>query len=312
MPVNYTRTKTNYTVDLLQAEINGDPLIVPSCLGITGSGDQLICEFVVALSLGEETQLDVVILAHVIEEDAIEVNTLPVSDLDDFKLAVHSSNKPHITDGTAYAMWIGCGDDLTEPNDRPNTGDILDIDLTTGTLTNSIDIRFNPIHGKVWLHEAYLRFENGGKGDYIEGHILANPTDLQQVANLDLDVDVDGWITYVGPGIGSHGFANVDIQLLPRTFSKDGDWNYDTENGLVPAPNGDGVYKINQNEMVVHQYYSKISCRGTCPNYFSMTSEDTAILPNGYFVRITCHNVSNTTWCANVIMEIYRERTYNP
>ena len=88
-----------------------------------------------------------------------------------------------------------------------------------------------------------------------------------------------------------------------------GDWNYDGTN-LTPA-SGDGEYKMANVEKIVHRYIHKIPCCGTVP-YFTMSSDETTELPAGYFLRITAHNVSLTTWNASVIVEIYRERTFVP
>jgi len=56
----------------------------------------------------------------------------------------------------------------------------------------------------------------------------------------------------------------------------------------------------------------KIPLRGTCNNYFNMSSEESTIVPNHYFLRLEAHNISDTTWTASVIVETYRERTFNP
>jgi len=53
---------------------------------------------------------------------------------------------------------------------------------------------------------------------------------------------------------------------------------------------------------------------GTSATYFTMTSDETAelLVANGYFIRITIRNESNSAWNASVLMEIYRERTTSP
>ena len=50
-----------YKLSELQKTINASPLIVPSCLAITGADSQLTLEFAVALDAAEDTELDVII-----------------------------------------------------------------------------------------------------------------------------------------------------------------------------------------------------------------------------------------------------------
>ena len=159
----------------------------------------------------------------------------------------------------------------------------------------------------------YFCFENGSAGDYIVAVVVAAATPLQTSVNLDLIV-TDNWITYStgGAGTGTHGFADATkIVLVPRPFSQDGDWDYDGVN-LTPNFTSTGGYKMSDIERIVSKYMNKLPCRGTCHNYFSMTSDDTTELLQNYFIRITAHNVSDTTWFASAIIEIFRERTFNP
>jgi len=186
--------------------------------------------------------------------------------------------------------------------------------LVPGKSEHVIDVKHNQMmNGRVWIHEGYLKFENGGAGDYVDATVVAMATPLQTAANLDLIV-TDNWITYStsGPGTGTHGFADAaKIVLVPRPFSKDGDWDYDGTN-LTPNFTNTGGYKMSDIERIVSKYMNKLPCRGTCNNFFSMTSDDTSELLQNYFIRITAHNVSNTTWFASAIIEIFRERTFNP
>lgn len=313
---DYIKVKSGeYEVIQLQTEVNSDLTIVPSCTAISAKGNQLTLTFAAALSGVEETALDTVISNHVPAVEDVPATLLPRSSVDGFKLAVHSSSKPE-HDQQTFAMWTGSGDDLNDPQGQLCGGEMLEFDCDGDQGSTEIKrLKFNPIHGKVWVHEAYLRFENGGQGDFIEAFVVAEPTPLQQAANLDLVVDGEGYISLSpgGPGTGTHGFADATkIQLLPRTFSKDGDWDYSEAGGLVPNLTGTGQYKICENTSRVHRYYSKIPCHGTCSTYFSMTSDDTAWLAPGFYVEIIAHKNSTNDWMASIIVEIYRERTYLP
>ena len=149
----------------------------------------------------------------------------------------------------------------------------------------------------------------------MNAEVVSEPTPVQTAANLDLVVDgVTSAITYSpsGAGTGTHGFADAaQIVLIPCSYSKNGGWDYDGTN-LTPNMSNSGAYKLSTNEEIVHRYMNKISCRGSCPSYFSMTSDETSEILQNYFLRMSAHNISNTTWNSSVIMELYRERTYNP
>jgi len=238
-------------------------------------------------------------------------DTLPTSRTISGKLAVHSSSKPEPSGAETYVVWSGSGDDLESPSDvNIGAGDLLAFNITYGNATVSKDVRFDPAHGRVWIHEAYIKFQNGGVPDYVTADIMAPATLVQNVANLDLVLDGE-WAKYSpgGPGTGTHGFA-ANPSLVPRSFAKDGDWDYDGTN-LTPNFTGTGGYKISTNERAVHRYVNKIPCFGSSSSYVTMTSDETAelIVSAGYFIRITAYNVSNSNWNASIFMEIYRERT---
>ena len=85
----YNKTKTeDFNVEQLQVEINGNAGIVPSCLSISSSDNNLTLEFAADLSAGEETELDTVIANHVPDAETIDASQLPLSNLDGKKLAV--------------------------------------------------------------------------------------------------------------------------------------------------------------------------------------------------------------------------------
>ena len=298
-----------YDAGQLQNEINADAGITPSCLNITGVGSALTLQFAAALSAGEETNLDELISVHSPVEQEVGVTQLPMSPIDGKKLAVHQSTKPQIDGLTTYAVWGGAGD-----NGVIGDGDLLDFEMTVGVASVSKDVAYNDAHGRVWVHEGYLKFENGGHGDYISADIHAKASVLSTdggVVDLDLEI-TDNWVHLAagGPGTGTHGFAGTPV-LIPRPFSKDGDWDYDGTT-LTPNTGGTGAYKISDIERVVHRYFNKIPCCGTCSAFFSMTSNETTEMPVGYYMKITAYNNSNTDWMASVIMEIYRERTHVP
>lgn len=234
--------------------------------------------------------------------------SFPMSDMDSKKIAVHPSYKPTIPGGTTYAVWSGAGDDIASDPSVLGNGPLLHFDMQQGTPIKTIRVDFDhQAFGRVWIHEAYLKFTDGGEGDFVSADVMATGVALQQAANLDLVLDGD-LVKYSpsGPGTGTHGFASAPT-LLPRTFSKDGGWNYDGIN-LTPSMDDTGEYNISTVDSSVHRYVNKIPTYGDC-HYFSMSSDETAELNTGYYLSIDVHNVSDTNWHLSVIMEIYRERT---
>ena len=227
---------------------------------------------------------------------------------------MHSSPKPYVPGKRTYAVWTGCGDDIA--GDDIGDGPMVHLDAEAGVATKHVDVKFLPDAGRVWIHEGYLMFDNGGEGDFMSADIRAYATPLQQSVALDLELVDNGkgsnWVVFAsgGPGTGTHGFNGTPV-LLPRSFSHDGHWNYDGTN-LTPAPAQDGDFNICDAEMIVHRYINRIPTTGSSYGYFTMSSNETTELPAGYYMRIIQHNVSDTVWHASVIMEIYRERTHDP
>lgn len=242
--------------------------------------------------------------------ETLEGETLPMSEVGG-KLWVHSSPKPVLVDKQTYVQWVGAGDDTT--NHILGAGDMLHFELNPGTPNCAVDVKFDPLFGSVYIHEGYCSWHDAGHDDCISALIVAEPSQLQQVANLDLLVDEDGYVKYSpgGPGTGTHGFAATP-NLLVRSFSKDGWWDYSEATSLVPNFNKTGGYHICTSEQPVHRFIARIPVFGTCDGMQRFVSSDTFLLPPGYFVRIIAHNGSNTTWHASAMIAVFRERTFQP
>jgi len=309
MATQFVRTKLFVNPEQLQNEINNNATFVATLLDIMfEQPDQLTLTFSTDLTGEETSMMDTLVSNHVPSTIEISSARLPVSDLDKHKISVHTSYKPMIPGVSTYATWTGAGDDVPNSPDGHGDGDLLEFDMTPGVPSVTKEAHFDPVHGRVWIHEGYMKFENGGPGDYMHADVTAPATPLQQAANLDYNV-TDNWVTYAGPGAGTHGLAGTPV-LIPRTYSKDGDWDYDGVD-LTPNLTQTGGYKISDIERSVHRYINKIPCRGNTA-FFSMTSDETAELKYPYFLKITFFNVSDTAWYGNVFMELYRERTHTP
>lgn len=238
-------------------------------------------------------------------------DTMPKSELGN-KLAIHSSTKPAKPGKEFYLVWTGSGDDVLGSPITIAGGDLLQFVLQPGIPSITKEVRFSSLFGDVYIHEGYAKWDNAGMGDHISAVVVADPTLLQTLANLDLEI-VNNWVKFAtgGAGTGTHGFA-ANPTLIKRSKSKDGDWDYDTTNGLVPNLSGTGEYKISDIEREVHKYINKIPTFGNSYGYTRLTSDETAELPVGYFLRITTHNISDTAWTSCIFLEVFREQTATP
>jgi len=312
-----TYIKTVYPVNIkeLQKKLNESIDISSTCISVSQDTaltvSNVTIEWSVSLTSAEETAQDTVISNYTYTPQQVDVNLLPFSELGN-KLAIHSSAKPAKDSKEFYLVLTGAGDDVTGSPSLLGDGELIQFTLAAGTPSKSIEVKFAPEYGDVYIHEGYAKWESGGIGDYITASVIAEPTMLQTAINLDLEI-INNWVKLAagGPGTGTHGFAATPI-LIRRSLSKDCDWDYDEINGLVPNTLGTGEYKISDIERSVHRYINKIPTDGSSYGYTQLTSDETAYLPPGYFLRITAYNISDTAWNCSVFMEVFRERTAVP
>jgi hypothetical protein len=236
-----------------------------------------------------------------------DVKVLQASDSQGNKVAVHASSKPMVPNKSFYATWVGAGDD-------PDTGAIAEGDMLVFDIPESQDnttvskiVKFHPSNGEVYLYDGYIKWQGAGVGDYCTVEVIAEASQLQTMANLDLIVE-NNWVKYAGPGMGTHGFGGMPV-LVPRAFSRDGDWDFSTATGLVPNFEGNGSFKISDIERTVHTFVNKMPLLGDSANYLELNSEESTFLPPGFYIKVHVHNASPGNVQATVLMYIYRQQT---
>lgn len=233
--------------------------------------------------------------------------TFPVSDVGT-KMAVHESPKPVVPGKPMYAYWAGAGDDVV--NHIVGAGQKGILKTIVGQVSTSIDLKFDPTFGKVFLHDGFIIWKDAGigtdLGDCVDVEIVASPTSLQTAANLNYVIESNK-VKAVAPGTGTHGFAANPV-LVPN-ITTTGWWNYDVTAGLTFSNTQTGKYDIWNIEQVANRFVNKFLVFGTNNTYTDLSSEDTSEIPAGYFIRMTAHNVSDTVWYACIVMEMFRERT---
>lgn len=300
----YNKTKSgSYKLNQLQAEINADLSIVPSCTEITGDGEGLTLEFAATLSGGEETQLDTVISNHTPLADVVNAAVLPI-DLGT-KLAIHESSRPLIPGKKFQTYWTGSGDEMGTP--IIGGGAVLTVETEVDEAITSVDVEFHPSFGDTYIHEGYVQWDNAGWGDCISVEVIAKATPLQQ--STDLDYELDGYkIRYAsgGAGTGTDGLNGTPVFVL----SSDTTGWWDLIDGS-PSFNATqtGKYDWYTVEVPVSRFINKVPVYNSSSSYVMLQSADTTLIPPGYVIRISAFNSSNTVWKAWMLMTLYRERT---
>lgn len=254
-------------------------------------------------------------IAHTIDATKTSIiekvsETIPLSEIGG-KVWVHQSAKPVIEGKTLYAIWSGAGDDMLDDLHLGSNG-LLQLKTSIGVPISQVEMKFNPVFGDVYIHQGHLMWDNAGFGDYVSADVISEATALQTFVNKDLVLN-GTYIKYStgGPGTGTHGFAETP-KLLPRSFSNDGDWNYDPVGGLTPNFTGTGNWKISTSEETVHRFMNRIPVMGSSNGFFVLESSESFKLPSGYFLRIKAFNNSNTVWNLGALILIFRERTFKP
>lgn len=222
----------------------------------------------------------------------------------DNKLAIHESSRPDIG-GKAFATyWTGAGDNLD--TGEIGGGDLLAILTEPSTVVNSIDVKFDPQYGDVYIHEGYAMWSGAGFGDCLSVEVIAPATQLQTSVNLDYEMD-DHKVKYAsgGPGAGTHGFAANPV-LVPNRLGT-GYWDY---NGTLSYCAGQtGAYDIFDEEQITGRFINRVPVTGTNYSYTMLQSADSSLIPYPYFMRVTAFNYSATEWSIWMILTVYRERT---
>jgi len=222
------------------------------------------------------------------------------------KLAIHESSRPQIDGKFFHSYWSGAGDDMTTP--AIGKGPILELVTTVGSPTVSVEAQFHKNYGDVFLHEGYLQWETAGWGDYVDVEIYATATPLQQITNLDYTIDGGVKIRAAagGVGTGTDGL-NGDPVWVPN---KAGTGWWDLVNNAAVFNSGQtGAYDWYNIEVLANRFMNNVPVYGSSSNYIMLQSADTVLLPNGYLIRITAHNISDSIWRAWIFMTLYREQT---
>lgn len=225
------------------------------------------------------------------------------------KVWVHSSAKPEKSGKEFYVYWTGSGDDVS--------GGILGgadpsfFQMTTGTLTVSVDVKFDFSKGDFYIHEGHLLWDGAGVGDYFEAFVVAEASQLQTLVNRDLIVTGDKiYYSPLGPGTGTHGFAAAPSPV--PNWDGTGGWDFDKDTEtLTPNMTNEGMWDLYTTEHDVARFINKIPMYSNSYGYETLDSDDTFRVFPGYFVRCTAHNVSDTNWVCTFYMTAFRERTLN-
>ncbi len=226
------------------------------------------------------------------------------------KLWVHNSAKPEVDGKQFYVQYTGASDDLV--NNIVGGGDPTIVVCEPGNPIEEVRIEFCPEKGDTYIHEAYVMWEGAGWGDSFSVSIHSMPTQLQTIANKDLELENMGAGNFIkfaagGPGTGTHGFAANPV--LVKSVDNLGYWNYNSEDGLLPSMDRTGGFNIFDVDLEVNKFINRVPIFGTSTTYTRIESNDTAWVPPGYYLKVTTHNLSNNTWHLTLFMTLFREQT---
>lgn len=238
--------------------------------------------------------------------DPVTLSEIGLSESSGRKLAIHQSSRPQIIGKFFHTYWTGAGDDMATP--EIGTGPMLEITNAVSTATQVVEAQYHKDYGDVYLHEGYVQWENAGVGDHIDVEIIATATPLQQATNLDYTIDASVKIRAAsgGPGTGTDGL-NGDPVWVPNAAGT-GWWDTDGVTATFSATQT-GAYDWYTIEIIANRFMNKIPVYGSSTSYIMLQSADTTLLPVGYLIRVTAHNVSDTIWRAWMFMTLYREQT---
>ncbi len=223
------------------------------------------------------------------------------------KLQFHESSRPDSKGKEFVTCWAGSGDDVV--NHVIFGGDLIAIENEPNVPSKTIDIKFDPIFGEVWLHEGYAMWENAGFGDYLSVQAIAPACPLQPFINKDLVLDGNK-VKYSlgGPGTGDYGFSGIPAPVRNHSNTGSWDFNFNTSQ-LTPNFTNTGKFDIFTEDKSVNDFISRLPIAGTTYSYVMLQSADSTQVISPYFIRIKTYNISNTSWKIWMFVTLYRERT---
>lgn len=317
----FTYTMTDVLVAQLTAEVTSSAITV-ALQGIDHEDDDIVVSFKADLSAGEETIMDDLVTAHVpelvqkgspepvlVHEINAETDTIePVQfAASEGRNRVLASTKPVLPGKIMYFYWTGISDDVSGANIDLGAGTSVTIDVAAEDAEKNIDLYFgNHHHGElVYIAGGAFQWEDAQIGDSISMVVMASATPTQQMANLDFNVDGENRLVATAPGTGTHGLAGVPT-FVPNYCNK-GYWNLTPELTAEFSPTGEGMFDWFTVDVEAARFVNQLPLFGTESKGLQLSSPETSQLPAGYFLKICCHNGSNTAWKLTGSVMLYRE-----
>lgn len=273
------------------------------------------------LSEAEEATLEALVTAHEPEPNTITQEPVLVYQLNtetglpepmaftssEGRNRVLASTKPVVPGHILYFYWTGAGDDISEDYVIPGAGDDIIIEVAAEDTIKYIDLKFgNYSHGElVYLAGGAFQWEDTVFGNFLSCYVMASPTPVQQIVDLNFNVDQYNRLYAVAPGTGTHGLAGSPTFI--QNFRKKGYWDLSPEWTPVFRPDGEGLFDWFIVEREVARFVNRLPLFGTESKGLQMSSPETSHLPPGCFVRVICHNSSGNAWKIAGSLMMYRE-----
>jgi hypothetical protein len=250
--------------DRLEEDIQSSAITI-ALDSVTTVGDTVTIEFKADLSAGEETILHGdttgpaggLVGAHSGEPlpDPLSENGVPKVHIDapeevDGKLLVTPTPSP----GKGWKTWYASSGDHAS-NGR-GQGDVLNLSLTSGGGSSSVDISFNE---PVWMHDGQVTWDPSifDHNDFFSVSLVIPATTLSStpgVGNCNLFVVTGGHIIIPAAGNGSHTVDLATAVPVPTT-SGTGYFDVDTMTGEVTFSTTPGSAGYNLFDFTIETFF---------------------------------------------------------
>jgi hypothetical protein len=210
---------------------------------------------------------------------------------------------PFHKDKKFFAQFRGYCDDVAS-GARNTGGNPLLLNVLSTDQKKSVDMRYLNREEDIFLAQGWLGWENAGWGDSVSYSVMAEATPVAPQAGGDYSLDGDRLL--YSPGGGTHAIAG-NVTLVTSRFRR-GYWDLNNDGGLTPNPAQKGKFDIFTREVLVEQYVDRFLVYGSS-GLMSITGDNVARVPPGYFVRVTANNESGTDWKVWGNLLFYREKT---
>lgn len=230
------------------------------------------------------------------------------------KVFSHETTRPP----TTTTRWFGEGDDTTDPTKLGGGEYCINHHEVGGDQEESKYIDFNLKENAMYVHEAYLQFENAAF-DYVFARVVPKITASSAGSGTNFNL-YGGYLIIPAAGDGTLVVDPGDMVLVESPIDqntgirKAGYWNADysaethTFSNITAAPNGDGMYNMFGVEVNLNEFYGKVPMLGS--GHIWLQSADAHEIGCNMRVKLTFGTYgTDHDWKCALIVVAHRART---